>query len=94
MAFADRLHHHVNTAGKVAAVAHGVPGRQGNLSFCPGRSAIHSGSGGATGTTRLYGGGGRGFMSGSCRAQGGGGAVRVIWPGTTRSFPSTNTGDL
>ena len=22
------------------------------------------------------------------------GAVRVIWPGTTRSFPSTNTGDL
>jgi hypothetical protein len=22
------------------------------------------------------------------------GAVRIIWPGTTRSFPSTNTGDL
>jgi hypothetical protein len=24
----------------------------------------------------------------------GGGAVRIIWPGTTRSFPSTNTGNL
>jgi hypothetical protein len=22
------------------------------------------------------------------------GAVRIIYPGTTRSFPSTNTGDL
>ena len=22
------------------------------------------------------------------------GAVRIIWPGTTRSFPSTNTGNL
>jgi hypothetical protein len=25
---------------------------------------------------------------------GGVGAVRIIWPGTTRQFPSTNTGDL
>jgi hypothetical protein len=24
--------------------------------------------------------------------QGNGGAVRIIWPGTTRQFPSTNTG--
>jgi hypothetical protein len=23
---------------------------------------------------------------------GGGGALRLIWPGTTRKFPSTNTG--
>jgi hypothetical protein len=22
------------------------------------------------------------------------GAVRIIWPGPTRSFPATNTGDL
>jgi hypothetical protein len=22
------------------------------------------------------------------------GAVRIIWPGTSRSFPSTNTGNL
>jgi hypothetical protein len=26
--------------------------------------------------------------------RGGVGAVRIIWPGTTRSFPSTNTGNL
>jgi hypothetical protein len=25
---------------------------------------------------------------------GGGGAVRIIWPGTSRSFPSTCTGNL
>jgi hypothetical protein len=25
---------------------------------------------------------------------GAGGAVRIIWPGTSRSFPSTNTGNL
>jgi hypothetical protein len=25
---------------------------------------------------------------------GGGGAARIIWPGNTRSFPSTNTGNL
>jgi hypothetical protein len=25
---------------------------------------------------------------------GGGGAVRIIWPGTRRRFPSLNTGDL
>jgi hypothetical protein len=25
---------------------------------------------------------------------GGSGAVRIIWPGTSRSFPSTNTGNL
>jgi hypothetical protein len=27
-------------------------------------------------------------------ATGGGGAVRIIYPGSTRSFPSTNTGNL
>jgi hypothetical protein len=34
----------------------------------------------------------------SCFSQYGGnggvGAVRIIWPGTSRSFPSTNTGNL
>ena len=29
-----------------------------------------------------------------CTCYGGRGAVRIIWPGTTRSFPSTCTGDL
>jgi hypothetical protein len=30
----------------------------------------------------------------SVGGNGGGGAVRIIYPGTTRSFPSTNTGNL
>lgn len=38
----------------------------------------------------LYGGGGGRSANGA----GGCGAVRIIWPGITRSFPSTNTGDL
>jgi hypothetical protein len=39
-------------------------------------------------------GGGNGVYN--CRFGGGGsrGGVRIIWPGTTRTFPSTSTGDL
>ena len=33
-------------------------------------------------------------FAGSAGQTGGVGAVRIIWPGTSRSFPSTNTGDL
>jgi hypothetical protein len=40
----------------------------------------------------LHGGGG-GLTNGS-QAPGARGAVRIIWPGNTRTFPSTNTGDL
>ena len=39
-------------------------------------------------------GGGAGLGSASGFGIGGGGAVRIIWPGTTRQFPSTNTGDM
>lgn len=42
------------------------------------------GGGGRYSTAASYGTGG----------YGGGGAVRIIYPGTTRSFPSTNTGNL
>jgi len=61
------------------------------------------GSGGANGCTTggTYGGGGGGArMSGICGSPayngraGAMGAVRIIWPGTTRSFPSTCTGNL
>ena len=57
------------------------------------------GSGGATSTSRngaLYGGGGGTLVSGEAYVDttGGGGAVRIIWPGDTRQFPSTNTGDV
>jgi hypothetical protein len=34
------------------------------------------------------------IVVGAKRGTGGLGAVRIIWPGDTRSFPSTNTGDL
>lgn len=44
------------------------------------------------GTGGLYG-GGAGGGGGSSLAPGRG-AVRIIWPGTTRQFPSTNTGNL
>lgn len=47
------------------------------------------GSGGNYGGGAAYSGG----YSGKGRP-GGGGAVRIIYPGTTRSFPSTNTGNL
>ena len=44
---------------------------------------------GSGGTGRVHGAGGNGNGG-----AGGVGAVRIIWPGATRSFPSTNTGDL
>jgi len=55
--------------------------------------------GGSAGTVTPTGGnygGGAGYSGGTNNGggQGGVGAVRIIWPGTSRSFPSTNTGDL
>ena len=61
------------------------------------------GSGGAAGTNAAsssagsggnYGGGGGGTGGWMYSGSGGSGAVRIIWPGTSRQFPSTNTGDL
>lgn len=48
-----------------------------------------AGSGGAYG-----GGGGASWYCANTQQPGGNGAVRIIWPGTTRQFPSTNTGNL
>ena len=63
--------------------------------------AGQGGSGGAnpSGSTggAYGGGGGSGPLNSSCSlvfTVPGGGAVRIIWPGTTRSFPSTCTGNL
>lgn len=50
------------------------------------RSGVNAGSGGAYGAGR-----GRTNPSGS-NGLPSGGAVRVVWPGTTRTFPSTNVG--
>jgi hypothetical protein len=41
----------------------------------------------------LYGGGSGGVPRYSF-ATGGSGAVRIIWPGDLRQFPSTNTGNV
>ena len=66
-------------------------------------SAANGGGGGSGGTAGgntppyspatvagAYGGGGGGFGNTTTGA----GAVRIIWPGTTRQFPSTNTTDM
>jgi len=60
--------------------------------YSGGSGGLYGGSGGAAGVlyntatcTILFAGNG---------GAGGGGAVRIIWPGTSRSFPSTNTGNL
>ena len=74
-----------------------VPGRQGGGGSggnSGGSSYFYSnccGSGYVRGAGGSYGGGGYG---GCGSTSGAGGAVRIIWPGTTRSFPSTNTGNL
>jgi hypothetical protein len=51
-----------------------------------------------TSYTVVVGSGGVGYCNGFSGARrggdGAGGAVRIIWPGNTRSFPSTNTGNL
>ena len=57
------------------------------------------GSGGTDGQTRFNPGGDGGVYGGGrgssiSNGNAGGGAVRIIWPGTTRAFPSTNTGNL
>ena len=59
-----------------------------------GATNYNGGSGGSGGAGGLYGGhggyyGNPSFISGSKSV----GAVRIIWPGTSRSFPSTGTAD-
>ena len=64
-----------------------------------------SGGGGGAGSNSNHGGGGVGYRGqgasggpgqggsgGSGAASGGNGVVRIVWPGTSRSFPSTNVG--
>lgn len=52
-----------------------------------------SGSGSTPGNGGNYG-GGQGYDNSLGGGTFGDAAVRIIWPGTTRFFPSTNTGDL
>jgi len=69
----------------------GTYGGGGDRSYncCTGQVTSSGGYGG------LYGGGGGPSQGGGCLLYpgcGGNGAVRIIWPGNTRSFPSTCTG--
>jgi hypothetical protein len=83
------------TTGGVGSTAGGGGGGSSGASGSGSTTAFGPGAGGA------YGGGGGGgiYFPGCCTefayfGASGVGAVRIIWPGTTRSFPSTNTGNL
>jgi hypothetical protein len=55
---------------------------------------LNTGGGGMAGWGGLYGGGGAGYAKCSTNIGGSGrdGAVRIVWPGSTRRFPSTCVG--
>ena len=71
----------------------GNNGSTGSLSSGPGPSGGTYGGGAGSGSAQLYRPTGT-YTINSAGGTGGVGAVRIIWPGTTRSFPSTNTGNL
>lgn len=84
-----------NGAGGVGLLGQGSNGAGGTFDSggtYDGRATGKGGSSGTDGTNAGYTGGNYG---GGIRAGGSGnGAVRIIWPGTTRQFPSTNTTDM
>lgn len=61
----------------------GSGGTNGTSGFC---------RGGGTGGVYGAGGGGRAYTSGASPGIGGSGAVRIVWPGNTRTFPATDVG--
>ena len=79
--------------GGVGVFGEGTSG--GTSGSAGGGQAGNAGSGGSstdlstTPTDKLYGGGGGGTYSG---IRGGDGAVRIVWPGDERSFPTTSVG--
>ena len=76
--------------GGVGILGQGANGAGGIASV----SFSQTGKGGSGGSDAV--GRAGGFYGGGSTPtlDGGSGAVRIIWPGTTRSFPSTNTGNL
>lgn len=73
--------------GGVGILGEGTSGAGGTNASPTGKGGSGGNNGGGAGGA--YGGGGNGNGG-----AGSVGAVRIIWPGTTRSFPSTCTGDL
>ena len=90
------------SGGGVGILGQGTSGAGGTSASPVGKGGSSGANGGQSGNNGgvggAYGGGGGGTLSAANGAvasgAGGVGAVRIIWPGTTRSFPSTNTGDL
>jgi len=78
----------VGLLGEGSSGSGGAP-NTGTLIGLRGGAGSGGSGGGATGVGGNYGGGG-----GNRFGYGANGAVRIIWPGNTRSFPSTNTGNL
>lgn len=96
-----------NGAGGAAGTGSSFPSAQGGGGGGgSGGANANGGLGTGGGSAGLYGGGGGGQGHSTeticCEpqqvdgntGQGKGGAVRIIWPGNTRAFPSTNTGDV
>lgn len=92
--------YYATAGGGVGILGQGANGTAGGTGGTASSAGGGGGSGGengknyiGTGAGALYGGGGL-LSDGGGSVDGGNGAVRIIWPGTTRQFPSTNTGDL
>jgi len=76
--------------------SNGLGGSGGGVGGGGGSSGTDGGAGAVCiqGGGGLYGGGAGGLKNNGCSVNnGGGGAVRIIWPGATRQFPSTGTAD-
>lgn len=80
--------------GGVGILGEGASGGAGAMGDCGGGGGGSGGDGGAGGGSSGGNGGAYGGGAGGSGGIGAGGAVRIIWPGQTRSFPSTNTGNL
>jgi hypothetical protein len=80
--------------GGVGLLGQGANGAAGVCNSGVLNASGGTGGAGSGGSGSSYGGGSGFSVFGSLGNTGGHGAVRIIWPGTTRSFPSTNTGDL
>lgn len=96
------------TTGGAGSGGAGGGGGGGNAGGGGGVGLLGQGASGAGGTSNNRGGNGSGGVDGGSLTSGGnyggggafntqpggGGACRIIWPGSTRQFPSTNTGDM
>jgi hypothetical protein len=81
--------------GGTGVLGQGANGAAGTTNLISDASTAGSGGAGSGGSGNLYGGGGGGGfnLSNVSLINGGWGAVRIIWPGNLRQFPSTRTAD-